>query len=122
MKRRLYSEVRKITFLLLLGVAYYLLITNMKIRIPCVFNLTTGLLCPACGITRMFIAMLRFDLVAAYAYNKLLFLTWPIILFILVYQEYNYVRYGKRALAPFNFLAWTEIVLLVLFGILRNIL
>ena len=122
MKKRLYSEVKKFAFLLLLGVAYYFLIIYTKFHIPCIFKLTAGLLCPACGITRMILAMLKFDFITAYGYNKLLFLTWPIIMFILVYQEYQYVRYRKRTLEPFNFLAYTELTLLIVFGIMRNIL
>lgn len=122
MRKRLCTETKKLLTLLLIGITYFFIVTLFNVSIPCIFHITTGLLCPACGITRMILAMIRFDFVTAYLCNKLLFLTWPLIIFLIFYSKYQYVRFGNRSLSPFTFLAWFEITLLIFFGIARNLI
>ena len=40
------------------------------LRPPCPLLALTGLYCPACGISRMFRALLRLDVPAAWRYNR----------------------------------------------------
>ena len=51
------------------------------LKTPCVFELLTGVPCPACGMTRACVAFLRFDIVGAFEYHSL-FWTLPIILLL----------------------------------------
>jgi len=44
----------------------------VDVRLPtCPFKMLTGLPCPTCGVTRAVMAMTRFDLGAAFAFNPL---------------------------------------------------
>ncbi len=71
----------------------------------------------------MIMSMLEFDFISAYGYNKALFLTWPLILFAVIFVEIDYIRIGKRTVRPFvRILIIIEIIILVLFGIIRNII
>lgn len=122
MKKRIISEIKKAVVLFIIGIAYYFWVSSTGVGIPCIFNKVTGYLCPGCGITRMIIAAANFDFSAAFSYNKLLFVTWPFIVIPLSYSEYRYIRYGKRELGKWNYVLIAELVFLIAFGIIRNII
>ena len=123
MRQRLLSEAKKGAVLISAGIIYYIIISQFETALPCIFNLLTGKLCPACGVTRMIESMLKFDFESAFGYNKALFLTWPVILAVFIYYEVRYIKTGVRALSrAFNILLWAEIILLLLFGVVRNII
>ena len=61
---------------LALGTVYLVWLLLTGIRIPCPFYELTGLPCPGCGTTRMFLALFRLDLPAAFAYNPPMFLAF----------------------------------------------
>lgn len=123
MKERLVSELKKLAAAALLGLAYYVLVTNTDLGIPCVFNALTGLLCPACGISRMLISITRLDFYTAFGYNKLLFITLPIVFIVFIHYEVKYIKTGDKALPVFSkFVIAGEAVLLLIFGIVRNLI
>ena len=122
MQKRLISELQKITIILLIGISYYFLNLFTGFAIPCLFNKMTGYLCPACGITRMIKSLLAFDVMMAYSYNKCLFITWPLIVFLIVFSEIKYIKTGSRALGKINILIYAEIGILLSFGVIRNII
>jgi len=121
MKSRLISEIKKLSCVLLIGFVYYLIVKFTGFAIPCIFYKTTGLLCPGCGITRMIVAALNFDFAAAFSYNKMLFVTLPIIGCILIYNEIVYIVKGTRSSKYTEPILYIEIVLLVIFCIVRNL-
>ena len=49
--------------------------------VTCIFNSVTGFSCPACGITRSFLAILHFDFISSFRYN---ILGIPLFVFIIV--------------------------------------
>ena len=59
------------------GVLYAFLILHTPFRIPCLFREVTGLQCPGCGTSRMALALMRFDIPAAFAYNPVAFFSFP---------------------------------------------
>ena len=68
-------------------------------------------------------AALSGNLYAAYGYNKLLFLTLPIIAADLIFEEIRYIKSGARNLSLISrVFIYSEIAALILFGIIRNIL
>ena len=89
--------------------------------IPCIFNKLTGLLCPGCGITRMCVAIARFDFKAAFGYNQFLFITGPFILAFLVCYDVKYTMYGTVPSKKWNAVAIVFLIMAIIFGILRNI-
>ena len=122
MKKRVKKEAKKLAVVLAAGIAYYLWILLTDLRFPCIFNLITGLLCPGCGVTRMIVALLRFDFASAYGYNKFLFVTSPLLLFLWVYSEWNYIKKGERDIGRLNVVLYIEGVMMFVFGIVRNII
>ncbi len=77
------KTIAKIYFTVLVaGLLYALFITLTGISVPCIYYLTTGHRCAGCGISTMFMAMLKLDFSAAFAANPLmfvLFILWNII-------------------------------------------
>lgn len=122
MKQRLLIETKKLVLLLLLGFAYLVFVNLTKLYIPCLFHLVTGLDCPSCGITRMFVALSRLEFSAAFAYNPVIFVTLPILAVVFLVEFVRYIKSGKRELSRFSkVIVYAEIVILVVYGIIRNI-
>ena len=122
MKERLYQTINKYIILLLVGIAYFVFVFVTRIGIPCIFHVLTGLKCPACGVTRMIMALARFDFAAAFAWNPFLLITGPIILFCLITSEVIYIKTGARSLGKLNIVLWGEIAFALVFGVLRNVI
>ena len=107
-------------WILLIGGAYFLWIRLTGKGFACAFNSATGLLCPGCGSTRMFLDLLRLDLVSAWRHNGavlVVLLAWNAIA--------GAVFWGRPAFArrpAFLYGAlFANIAVLVVFGILRNL-
>lgn len=122
MKKRLIKSLCIFLPFIAAGIAYYLFVKYTGLKIPCPFHSATGFLCPGCGITRMIMAVISSDFKNAFGYNKLLFITLPFILGIWLYSESCYVIKGKRKNRLFYAVLLAETVLMLIFGIIRNIL
>lgn len=100
----------------------YDLLYRLGVHIPCMFHLVTGWKCPGCGVTRMADRLLHFDFVGAFSCNAavmLLLIPWAVVIGAWCYR---YIRYGDGRLARWmNAILIASIVILVLFGILRNV-
>ena len=121
-RERLHGVLKKYAIVLGIAIAYLILVLATGWGIPCIFYTVTGLQCPACGVSRMLLALLRLDVVAAFWYNPYLFVNAPIILFCLGYSEVQYVKTGSRTHRRWiNIVLWIEIGLALLFGIARNL-
>lgn len=108
--------------ILAVGIAYLVFVLCTDWGIPCVFSALTGLECPGCGVSRMLVSLVRLDLAAAFSYNPFLLLTSPLLFGLLVSSDAKYVRTGERRLGRAeNVLLWVELILALLYGVLRNI-
>lgn len=88
----------------------------MTITSLCPIKALTGLNCPGCGITRMFVALFHGDIYQAFRYNPLVFIELPIIaILILLY------RFNKKSRKVVNILFIVLLVITVVYGVLRNI-
>ena len=123
MKKRLFLEVGKLFILISAGFLYYIIIISTGIKLPCLFNTVTGFLCPGCGVTRMAEALIKLDFKSAYGYNKVLFLSLPILFIFFVYEEFRFIKTGKYKINKVtNVFLISEIIILLAFGIIRNII
>ena len=104
-----------------IGLAYACFVSITGCGIPCVFHVVTGLYCPGCGISRMFLALLRFDFAAAAQYNLLVLCLLPIGAVLLVYKARQYIKTGRTDMGFTEKIGYIVVfVLCIVFTILRN--
>lgn len=122
MKKRAFEMLRNISVLLLVGVGYYAFCKLTSLSIGCPLFKLTGVLCPGCGLTRMCFALIDLDFKMAFYYNAAFFIISPILLVLGVSYIYKYITTGSNLLAFWQrVLLILCIIVLVAFGILRNI-
>lgn len=104
-----------LVILIIIWVFFFTLSLNQDLK--CIFYETTGLYCSGCGITRMFLSLLRFEFYQAFRYNPLIF---SLGIFLILYLIYCFIKYKK--IKPINNkLSIVLIIITILFGIFRNI-
>ena len=109
--------------LLAAGLGYALWVRLTGLAVPCPFRTVTGWLCPGCGVTRLCLALLRWDWAAAWDANPVLLLTLPVLAVLGVRMAARYVREGAAAGPKWeNAVLWTMTALLVVWGAARNLL
>ena len=119
-KKRLKKTLIKYAIILGIAIAYLIFTLITNIGIPCIFRKITGLKCPGCGISRMLISLVTFDIIGAFWCNPFLFITGPFILAYLICSEIKYIKYGDRRMGKWEIFMWIELVLLIIYGFLRN--
>ena len=123
MKKRIKKVITSLCILLICSLTYLIINIKTGVGIPCLFKLKTGFLCPGCGITRMLGSVVMLDFEKAFYYNRLVFIFLPVILFYVVKSLYLYIRYEKITFSKTdNVLFVFFIILMVAFGIARNII
>lgn len=122
MIRRRNKAIRIALILFGIGALYALFTYFTGIGIPCIFHLITGLQCPGCGISRMFLSLFRLDFAAAFYYNGAVMCLLPLAAIVCVRKVYIYIRYDKTKDTPSDVCIWIMIFVLLLFGILRNLI
>ncbi len=109
--------LKKYFIVIFIGILYYLLIMFMDISLSCPFRYVTGYLCPGCGITTMFLALLNGDFPTARQANVFLFYTLPFLLASIILRDIcgkALARSLDRYIYPLYAIA------LLVFGIVRN--
>ena len=93
------------------------------VGLPCPVRLLTGFYCPGCGVSRMVLSLIKLDFYGAFRYNPLVFILSPIILLCAAEAAFCYVtgREGKLLKKIPKPVLWAVIIILVAFGVLRNI-
>ena len=113
MKNNLYILIGALVVFLYLIFSF---ITGLSI--PCAFHEITHLLCPGCGVTRMFKALLK-----AFYYNQLIFFSFPIFLVLFIDLVYCNFKNKKCLLLKIpNSVYYVYIVILLVFAVVRNII
>ena len=98
------------------GGIYYLWILLTGKALPCFYYKTTGLLCPGCGVTRMFLSLAKLDIASAFSSNPaafILFIFWNIAAVLYFFG----ILKGSRFLYV-SF--YVSLIMFVGFGIARN--
>lgn len=114
------KKLKTLILLIALGCIYALIVRYTNFCIPCFFNSITGLKCPGCGITHVFLCLMRFDFRNAFLSNIFLFTTSPILLLILILNIFCNPEIRKK---PFTRrLTFLYLISLLIWAIVRNIL
>ena len=117
------KSIKTDCIILVIGMIYLLCYQLMHLSIPCVFHMVTGLYCPGCGVTRMFLALFKLDIAEAFRSNSMVFILLPYGIFVYVRryiyiiikgEEYTYNKYHRYVMTII-------VVLVIAFGIARNI-
>lgn len=87
---------------------------------PCPFLALTGWLCPGCGSTRALHALLHGDLVRALAMNPLLVIASPVLAWMAL-NAAGANPPGRRLLMPWSANPKSWLVVLLGYGVLRNL-
>lgn len=127
LQRQRMQRLRKImigmSVCLLVGMLYALWLSLEGSGIPCIFHVLTGLDCPSCGVTHMCMALLRFDIAAAWRANAAILCLLPVLLLIAGSMIGRYVKTGEtRPQRWVSILIWSTIIVLLLFGLARNLI
>lgn len=122
-KRKRFEKVLTVSGILLaVGVLYAILCTYTSFRIPCLFRFLTGFKCPGCGVTGMCLSLLKFDFESAFLYNRILTLLMPFGAIIAACYVYRYIKSGEKMLSKSSrIIVILMIIILLVFGIIRNI-
>ncbi|SDG64831.1 Protein of unknown function [Selenomonas sp. WCT3] len=102
---------------LILGLLYLLSARYQLFTLHCPFRTLTGLLCPGCGITTMFVRLSYGDFAGAYAANPVVMLLSPFILLLMLHQH----NPQTWSFVPATVLTWFCVITLLLWGIVRNL-
>ena len=121
-KKQRIRNILLLTCAILLAGGAFAVVAYLGFGIPCFFHLITKLNCPGCGNTRAVLSLLKLDFVSAFKYNmmflpEVLYLVWVYAL-----ASFRYIKDGRFSYKPpFIALDITLLVLIVLWGIVRNI-
>ena len=120
-KQRLRRVIGGTLLALGIGGAYAGFVRYTDKGIPCLFHRLTGRLCPGCGISRMFLALWRGDIVSAARYNLFVLCMLPFAAVLYVHKTRQYVKTGQTHLTMVEKIAFLIVfVLCIVFSILRN--
>ncbi len=110
------------TILILIGIVYATFIKYVGKGIPCVFYTITGYKCPGCGISRMFLCLFKGDLKGAWNSNPIILICLVPFTAVAADISYQYITKGIRTPhKQINLLLYILIVVLLVFGVARNI-
>lgn len=88
---------------------------------PCPFFYFTGLFCPGCGALRTLHALSHGELARAFSLNPLLILFLPCMAYIWLSQAFTALTGKAWSFAVSPRWGWAAFVVIVAFGILRNL-
>ncbi len=119
--KRLRKFIILLSVLAVCGISYAAVCFHLGVGLPCIFNKITGLLCPGCGISRMFLCLFRGDIRGAWSYNPAVMCLFPFGAAVAVDVSVRYIKRGTLAPRKWaNITMGVMIGVLLVFGVLRN--
>lgn len=104
---------------LALCIPYLIWSLSTNIYISCLFHSLTGFMCPGCGISRMFLSLVRFDIVGAFSYNPVVFILlilWNVIAILCFTEKIRFVQSKRFIYSALG----VSVIALTIYGIVRN--
>ncbi len=122
-RKRLIRVITYTLCIVMAGFVYGIFAKYTGLAIPCPIYAVTGLKCPGCGVTRMCLAMMRLDFHGAFLCHPVLFLLLIPLGIVFAGSAMTYVKDGTKKLKPWqNVILYISIVLLVGYGVVRNMI
>ena len=122
LKKRAIKLLSGLAVLLALGLGYAIFVNLTGIAIPCIIHKITGLYCPGCGISRMFLYLLNGDIASAASSNIAVFVLLPVFLYLAITESYKYIRHNSSDYSVMQYVMLIlSLVVLLVFGVVRNI-
>lgn len=120
MKKRFFKVISMLAAILAAGIVYYFI--SDFITLKCPLHFFTGIYCPGCGVTRMFVNMFHREIYKAFRSNCAVFLCLPFLAVFFLIRAYGYIKTGVPTYnTPMKIMATAMAALLLIFGLLRNI-
>ena len=105
-----------------IGLAYFIFVSLTGKYIPCPIRLTTGFLCPGCGISHYFVHMAHFEFQEAFRANPYVFFFVPVAVPYWAFKSYKYIKTGESNYSlPEKIVIGALIIAAIVFGIARNL-
>ena len=114
-------NLRRIVIICATGILYYTWLKLTGIGIPCIIHLITGLYCPGCGNTHFVIDILNLNFKKAFRDNAASAILLPVWLLYLIIIFIKKIINPNAKLFLFNIIIFISCIILILFGIIRNI-
>ena len=113
--------IRDVVIITICGFIYYLAMKLTPFNgFKCYVNEIFHVKCPACGITRMLMSAIELDFHRAFNYNRFLFITFPYVVYEVIYLFY--VNESKKPMRKSNqIILFIWIGLFIIYGIIRNV-
>lgn len=122
MRKRFLKVFKTASILTGIGALYFIFVSVTDVYVPCLFYKSTGLYCPGCGVSRMFVHMIEFDFYGAFKSNECAFILFPLFVFYIGFKIFKYIKSGLFSYTKTETaFIWIITAILILFGILRNI-
>lgn len=107
-------------FIVCICIAFVIIEWHIGYRIQCPIHQHFEVNCPDCGTTRLIESVLYdHDLYQAFRWNPYVFIMWPIVILVYLYQNIFYVFRGKWSKFTIWFIG-IFLSTLIIFGIVRN--
>lgn len=121
-KKRIKKIFKALFVVFTAGIAYGVITGWLGFGIPCPFHFFTGLKCPGCGVSRMFISLIKFDFQSAFYANRLLFITFPVILCLIGVNLFRYISVKPMRVSRTENIIYIILTsLFLIFGAVRNV-
>ena len=122
MKQRFFKLVKPTAIILAIGFTYIIIHKLTGFGIFCPVNKFTHLYCPGCGVSRMFLHLIKLEFYEAFSSNCVLFCLLPVFAAAALWHAYKYIRFGKTKLNKAEtVICWIIVGILLTFGVVRNI-
>lgn len=107
-------------FIICICIAFVYIEWHIGYRIQCPIHQHFEVNCPGCGTTRLMESVLYdHDFYQAFRWNPYVFIMWPIVILVYLYQNVFYTIKGKWSKFTLWFIG-LFLVTLIIFGIVRN--
>lgn len=113
--------VKVAAVIITLGTVYFILLQLTPFRLICPFQRLTGLACPGCGVTTMINRLFRLEFKEAVSENYAISLLFPVFAVIYSVKAIFDPKCLQNSGRLFNTIAWSAVVLLLMFGVIRNL-